>query len=101
MQGYKGIEEGQLERDTSGSKCVGGSVGNIKEAIRGGLNSSTQRSSGNQRDRNSWVVVGKNWDNGVNWDESDGKRERRRRRRRRVRIRNIGELEQRRMVGVE
>ena len=54
----------------TGSKCVSGSVGNKKEAIRRGLDGSLKRSSSNQRDRNNWVVVGKNWDSGVSWDGS-------------------------------
>ena len=43
----------------AGLKCVGGSVGNIKEAIRGGLNRNIKRNSGNQRNRNSRSIVGK------------------------------------------
>ena len=42
----------------AGLKCVGGSVGNIKEAIRGGLNRNIKRNSGNQRNRNSRSIVG-------------------------------------------
>jgi hypothetical protein len=48
-----------LNEIPAGSKCVGGLVGNKKEAIRGGLNGSIKKSSSNQRDGNSWVVVGK------------------------------------------
>ena len=59
----------------AGSKCVGGSVGNEKEAIRGVLDGSGKRSSSNKRNRNSRVVVGKNWDSGVSWDRSDRKEE--------------------------
>jgi hypothetical protein len=75
----KGLRKVNLNEIPAGSKFVGRSVGNEKEAIRGGLNGSIKRSSGNQRDRNSRVVVGKNWGSGVNWDGSDGKREGRRR----------------------
>jgi hypothetical protein len=97
----KRLRKVNLNEIPAGSKCVSGSVGNKKEAIRRGLDGSIKRSSSNQRDRNSRVVVGKNWDSGVSWDGNDGRRKGRRRRRRRVRIRNIGELEQRRMVGAE
>ena len=97
----KRLRKVNLNEVPAGSKCVSGSVGNEKEAIRRGLDGSVKRSSSNQRDRNSWVVIGKNWDSGVSWDGNDGRRKGRRHRRRRVRIRNIGELEQRRMVGAE
>ena len=48
-----------LNEIPSGSKCVGGLVGNEKEAIRGGLDGSIKRSSSNQRNRNSWVIIEK------------------------------------------
>jgi hypothetical protein len=61
----KGLRKINLNEIPAGSKCVGGSVGNEKEAIRGELNGSIKRISSNQRDRNSRVVIGKNWDSSV------------------------------------
>jgi hypothetical protein len=63
-----------LNEIPAGLKCVSGSVGNKKEAIRRGLDGSVKRSSSNQRDRNSRVVTGKNWDSGVSWDGSERQR---------------------------
>jgi hypothetical protein len=87
----KRLRKVNLNEVPARSECVSRSVGNEKEAIRRGLDGSVKISSSKQRDRNGRVVVGKNWDSGVSWDESDGRRKGRRRRRRRVRIRNISE----------
>jgi hypothetical protein len=92
----KRLRKVNLNEIPTWSKCVSESVGNKKEAIRRGLDGSVKRSSSNQRDRNNRVVVWKNWDSRVSWDGSG-----RWHWKRRVRVRNIGELEQRRMVGAE
>jgi hypothetical protein len=70
----KRLRKVNLNEISVGSKCVSGSVGNEKEAIRRGLDGSVKRSSSNQRDTNSRVVIGKKWDSGVSWDGSDGRR---------------------------
>jgi hypothetical protein len=74
-----GLRKVNLNEVPAGLKYVGGSVGNAKEAIRGRLDGSIKRSSSNQRNRNSRIVIGKNWDSSVNWDGSDEKREGRQR----------------------
>ena len=67
----KRLRKINLNEVPAGSECVSGSVGNEKEAIRRGFDGSVKRSSSKQRDRNSWVVIGKNWDSGVSWDGNE------------------------------